>query len=237
MKFEEFAELDNAQKRSFYLSLGWHPFVMSLLDETELNEGYPKADGLRRVGELLLGDIIDSKPTEVFPVNGNSLGRATVSYSITFKWWDDSTRTYADVADVFNDGQYGNINDDFIVYALATASTRAEGRALRKALKLKICTAEEISDKVKVNNKASNTGLLSVDDSITENQIKFMNSRCKQLDVDIMKLVSSNGERHENIDKLTKKQGSTFIDTLNRATRGETKMPQEVLGYQENWRN
>ena len=64
-----------------------------------------------------------------------------------------------------------------------------------------------------------------------------MNSRCKQLDVDIMKLVSSNGERHENIDKLTKKQGSTFIDTLNRATRGETKMPQEVLGYQENWRN
>lgn len=98
-------------------------------------------------------------------------------------------------------------------------------------------TAEEISDKVKVNNKASNTGSLSVDDSITENQIKFMNSRCKQLDVDIMKLVSSNGERHENIDKLTKKQGSTFIDTLNRATRGETKMPQEVLGYQENWRN
>ena len=87
MKFEEFAELDNAQKRSFYLSLSWHPFVMSLLDETELNEGYPKADGLRRVGELLLGDIIDSKPIEVFPVNGNSLGRATVSYSITFKWW------------------------------------------------------------------------------------------------------------------------------------------------------
>jgi hypothetical protein len=85
MKFEEFTELDNAQKRSFYLSLDWHPFVMSLLDETELNEGYPKADGLRRVGELLLGDIIDSKPTEVFPVNGNSLGRATVSYSITFK--------------------------------------------------------------------------------------------------------------------------------------------------------
>ena len=233
MTFEEFVELDNEQKRAFYLSLHWHPFVMSLLDETELNEGYPKADGLRRVGELLLGDIIDSKPTEVFPVNGNSLGRATVSYSITFKWWDDSTRTYADVADVFNDGQYGNIDDNFIVYALATASTRAEGRALRKALKLKVCTAEEISDKVKV--KVS--GSISVDDAITQNQIKFMNTRCKQLDVDVMRLVNSNGERYDRIERLTKKQASTLIEMLNSAGRGESEIPKEVLGYQENWRN
>ena len=235
MTFEEFVELDDAQKRTFYLSLEWHPFVMALLDDTELHEGYPKVDGLRRVGELLLGDIIDSKPIEVFPVNGNSLGRATVSYSITFRWWDTSERTYADVADVFNDGQHGNINDDFIVYALATAATRAEGRALRKALKLKICTAEEISDKAKVVNRTLTSGF--VDDSITDNQIKFMNTRCRKLDVDVMKLVNSNGERYEKIERLTKKQASTFIEMLNSANRGETQMPQEVLGYQENWRN
>ena len=235
MTFEEFAELDNEQKRAFYLSLEWHPFVMSLLDETELNEGYPKADGLRRVGELLLGDIIDSKPTQVFPVNGNGIGRATVSYSITFRWWDGSERTYADVADVFNDGQSGNIDDNFIVFALATASTRAEGRALRKALKLKVCTAEEISDKLKVKVKA--TGNISVDDSITENQIKFMNAKCKQLNVDVMRLVNSNGERHDRIERLTKKQASTIIEMLNSASRQESQIPQEVLGYQENWRN
>ena len=44
MTFEEFVELDDAQKRTFYLSLEWHPFVMSLLDDTELHEGYPKVD-------------------------------------------------------------------------------------------------------------------------------------------------------------------------------------------------
>ena len=35
MTFEEFVELDATQKRTFYLSLEWHPFVMALLDDTE----------------------------------------------------------------------------------------------------------------------------------------------------------------------------------------------------------
>ena len=147
MDLETFEKSEAMLKRRFYLSGEWHNFVMMQLDKSEMIDGLPKVNGLRRVAELLLWDIIDSKPTEVFPVQGNSLGRASVLYSITFRWWDESERTYADVADAFNDGQNWNIDDDFIVYALATASTRAEGRALRKALKLKTCTAEEIGPK------------------------------------------------------------------------------------------
>ena len=94
MKLEDFEKMTSEEKRKFYLSLDWHPFVMSLLDSTELNEGFPKADGLRRVGELLLGDIIDSKPLEVIPVNGNGAGSATVSYSVTFSWWDGIEQRY-----------------------------------------------------------------------------------------------------------------------------------------------
>ena len=88
---------------------------------------------------------------------------------------------------------------------------------------------------MKVANRTLTSGF--VDDSITDNQIKFMNTRCRKLDVDVMKLVNSNGERYEKIERLTKKQASTFIEMLNSANRGETQMPQEVLGYQENWRN
>lgn len=226
MKFEEFQELSVEEKKTFYLSLEWHEFVMSLLDESELNDGYPKADGLRRVSELLLGDIIDSKPTEIFPVSGNGIGRATVGYSVTFRWWDDSTRTYADVADVFD----GNINDDFIIYALATAATRAEGRALRKALKLKICTAEELSDKVKkVQTKPTES-------SVTENQISFLNNRCKSMNIDVMKLINSSEERYHSVEQLSKKKCSVFIEKINRFYRKEEEVPQDIVGFQENWR-
>ena len=231
MKLEEFEVMTSAEKRSFYLSLDWHPFVMSLLDPTELNEGFPKADGLRRVGELLLGDIVDSKPLEVIPVNGNGVGRATVSYSVTFKWWDDSTRTYADAADCFE----GNINDEFIVFSLATAVTRAEGRALRKALKLKVCTAEEISDKVKVKPKTSSNG--GNDTSITEPQIKFMNAKCKALNINVMELLNSGDERYEKVEQVAKKKCSEFITLLGEFGSGDKDIPETIVNYQENWRN
>ena len=238
MTFEEFLELDNNEKKMFYLSIDWHNFVISILDESEMFDGYPKADGLRRISELLLGDILESKPTEIFPVNGNSLGRATVAYSIKFKWWDNSERTYSDVADVFNDGQYGNINDEFISFALATASTRAEGRALRKALKLKICTAEEISDKVKTANKPKQTSNneIKVDSVISEKQIMFLNKICKQLNVNVLNLINSNGRRYERIDTITKKEASKYIDLLQCMNRGEKQVSPELIGYEENWR-
>jgi len=231
MKFEDFEMMTSEEKRKFYLSLDWHPFVMSLLDSTELNEGFPKADGLRRVGELLLGDIIDSKPLEVIPVNGNGAGRATVSYSVTFSWWDGTVRTYADAADCFE----GNINEEFIVFSLATAVTRAEGRALRKALKLKVCTAEEISDKVKVRPKTRSSG--GNDTSVTEPQIKFMNAKCKALNINVMELLNSGDERFEKVEQVAKKKCSEFITLLGEFGSGAKEIPETLLNYEESWRN
>lgn len=230
MTLEEFLKLDHAKKKEFYLSLEWHDFVMSLLDETEQVKGYPKADGLRRVSEILLGDIINSEPTEVVPVNGNALGRATVCYAITFMWWDDTMRTYSDVADVFQ----GNVDDEFLPFALATAATRAEGRALRKALKLKKCTIEELTQETKpVKVKASST---FSSDLATENQIQFLRTRCKSLDIDVIKFINSSDERYERIDVMTKKKCSEFLDLVNEYYRKDKEIPEEIIGYQENWR-
>lgn len=232
MKLEEFEVMTVEEKRKFYLSLDWHPFVMSLLDETEIVEGFPKADGLRRVGEMLLGDIIYSTPTEVVPVNGNGVGRATVTYAVTFKWWDGTERTYADSADCFE----GNINEEFIVFSLATAVTRAEGRALRKALKLKVCTAEEISDKAKITPHKGNATPTN-DSMVTEPQIKFMNAKCKALNINVMELLNSGDERYSSVEQVSKKQCSAFITLLGEYGSGQKDIPESIVNYQENWRN
>ena len=67
-----------------YLSPEWDAYVMSQFEPNELIDGYPNVAGLRRVAELLLGPILESGPSQVFPVVGNGAGRATVVYAVTF---------------------------------------------------------------------------------------------------------------------------------------------------------
>lgn len=111
-------------------SIEWNDYVMSKFDEAELFDGMPLAAGLRRVAELLLGTIVYSGPTQVFPPKDDgSHGRATVVWKIEFA----NGVCFSDVADCWE----GNTDDAFCAFAVATAATRAEARALRKALRLK----------------------------------------------------------------------------------------------------
>jgi len=67
------------------LSPEWTEYVKTLFDESELVEGNPLVHGLRRVSEQVLGEIIFSGPTQVFPVQSESgVGRATVVFTVRF---------------------------------------------------------------------------------------------------------------------------------------------------------
>ena len=106
----------------------WNDYVMSLFADSELIEGNPLVHGLRRVSELVIGRVMYSGPTQVFPATRDDHhGRATVVFTVEF----ENGMRFSEVADCWE----GNTDDMFCAYAVATASTRAEGRALRKALK------------------------------------------------------------------------------------------------------
>ena len=108
----------------------WNDYVLGLFADNELFDGRPTCAGLRRVSELVLGQIVSSKPTQIFPPSsGDEVGRSTVVWEVVFG--DGSV--FSDVADSWE----GNTDDMFCVFNTATAATRAEGRALRKALRLR----------------------------------------------------------------------------------------------------
>ena len=95
----------------------WNEYVMSKFTPKELYDGNPLVNGLRRVAELVIGPIVYSGPTQVFPPQRDDHhGRATVVFTVEF----DNGMKYSEVADCWE----GNTDDMFCAYAIATESTK-----------------------------------------------------------------------------------------------------------------
>lgn len=210
-----------------YLSPEWHDYVMSLFTSNELVEGNPTVAGLRRVAELVLGPIDFSGPTQVFPVDGNGPGRSTVLYMVKFCGWMNSIseRTYTEVADVWT----GNTDSTYVAYAPAMAATRAEGRCLRKALKLRAVSAEELTTQDTAKAVAEGST-----DMITTDQINFIDTKCKKLNLNVDKLIVKYGD-FGGIYDVNKETGARIIKDLTSWTNKKELIESELLGY-ENWR-
>jgi len=215
------------QTRPDYLSPEWDSYVMEQFAPNELMDGHPNAAGLRRVAELLLGPIIESGPTQVFPSEGNGPTRATVVFSITFDWGDSGkTRKYSEVADVW----HGNTDAIFTAYAVATASTRAEGRALRKALKLRKCAAEELT-----KNDVAKIVAEETVEKISNEQISFIDSKCKKLDINVVAFINSGEKQYRSIYDVTRDTAAKMIKKLTELTNDKTKIDESIKFYTD-WR-
>jgi hypothetical protein len=218
------------------LSSEWHDYAMTLFEESELVDGHPLVAGLRRVAELAIGPIVFSGPTQVFPVQRDDHhGRATVVFTVKFS----NGQTYSEVADSWE----GNTDDMFCAYAVAIASTRAEARALRKALKIKGVAAEELTkkDTAKIvrdisKQKVSSDGDFDEQGRMSDAQIKFIDIKCKQLNINGQLLFKEVFSVDSN-KKVSKKVASDIIDKLNDYQRDKNSIPEAIVGYQEEWRN
>lgn len=217
------------------LSPEWHEYAMNLFHDSEMVDGHPLVAGLRRVAELVLGTIVFSGPTQVFPVQREDHhGRATVVFTVRFA----NGIEYSEVADSWE----GNTDDMFCAFAVAIASTRAEARALRKALKIKGVAAEELTkkDTAKIvrdisSTKTSSEGEYNDQSRMSDAQLNFIDVKCKQLNIDGQKLFKQFGV--DSGKKVSKKVASDIIDALNDYQRDKNLIPKDIVGYQQEWRN
>jgi len=227
------------ESRPHHSDPSWNDFVMSHFEEGELFEGRPTAYGLRRVAEILMGDIVYSGVEKVFEPqasDGDQM-RSTVIWKIVFK----DGQTYVDVADCW----MGNTDDTFLVFSTATAATRAEGRALRKALRLKTVAAEEVTKKdtrkeaeklIRSSQATSTTqGEYKGGDMMTDKQKNFIKVKMGQVDVNPIKFLKDVMRIDPN-KVITKGQASDIIEALNKAQANKLDIS-NVTGYEDNWRN
>lgn len=230
-------EKDAKKNQPTYGSELWHEYVMTQFRDDELMEGAPTCDGCRRVIENVLGLILSSQITHVTPPSTQNNGTATVGVKIQVHVTNEShplcgTQIVCeDIADVNRD----NCDAPYHKYATATASSRAEGRALRKLLRLRnITTAEEVSEKAEISDGECEW---SIDEPISDSQINVIDMICKRVDMNVMDFVNSGKKTYENIEMVTKSVAQRMIQELNKIQRKAKPKPDSVGKYVINWRN
>ena len=111
--------------------------------------------------------------------------------------------------------------DLFIFYPVATACTRAEGRVLRKALKLKCLAAEEVTRKnLKVAAKELRTTEPVTGEApkiISDKQMNLIQSRCDAMNIDIIKFINlESNKKYVNLDQaMEKRSGLSMNEASN----------------------
>jgi len=215
------------------LSPEWNDYVLQLFTDKELIDGNPLTAGLRRVAEMLIGEIISSKPVDVQRIEtGDPIGKTTVTYEVQFlvKSGDrEYVKTYADVSDVWA----GNTDDLFAVHAPATASTKAEGRALRKALKLRVVAAEELCKKDVSQYLSQQSSQL--EERIKPEQVKYVDINCKKLDIDVIKFINSGEKVYNSVYEVKRDTAAKMIEMINKIKRGDQKLNEDIKGYKQDW--
>jgi hypothetical protein len=205
----------------------WTDYVISHFANSELRDGMPTCDGLRRVFRLLVGDIM-SVNMQVIKAPTIQDPSATVGCQMTYrKLCKKCTGTFQ-ISDVF-DVNPENTPWPYNKAPVASAATKAEARVLRKSLGLnKIYASEEIQEGLDAIQSISDS--VSDDNKpIADNAKTAIMTMSQRLGIDVAKLLSTmEFEEDKVIDQLSYKESHQVISKLNVFTRGLDNGGEEV---------
>ena len=175
----------------------WQKDILALLDKDEFIENYPSTDGLARVAGLIFGEF----QVNVEVVKSPSVGdrSATVRVDI-LRVGGERFSSAADVSEI-------NTKRPYCLHPVATAETKAYGRALKKMLGIKVHTHEEMLDDETSYEK------------LTEQQVRAVENVAKKLNVNLDSFLAEHAgvslDAFKSGSGLTKEHGMKLLDKLN----------------------
>lgn len=213
----------------------WTDHVLSLLSDDEKISGNPTTDGLRRIFEIALNCRIISSTSQVVQTpDPSNEKRATVCHSITYRLdphQPDTEGFNIITVDGSADVYWGNCDKIFRNHPVAVAETRAEGRALRRALRLKkVVAAEELAESIEDNVD----GLTST--KISSNQINFIDVIAQRLNINVIKLLETLDITYDTIYNIKHENAVIAVQKLNFYQQNMADIPDSLIGYQESWK-
>lgn len=207
-------------KAPLMTSADWSPYCMTLFVPGETDgDGNPKVHGLRRVAELLIGQIISTDVTVVQAPNPENEYSACVTCRIEFSNREGTTSYFSGAADA----NPINVEPAFARYATAMAETRAKARAFREALRLKCVAAEELTSLPVVERPTRNAN------PIEAYQVNGLLKSCRDMAIDPMKYINSGGSNYGSVDEMSKESGTKALKLLNKYFQDQSQIPEEIL--------
>jgi hypothetical protein len=212
----------------------WTDYVLSLLSDDEKIMGNPTTDGLRRIFENALDCVVVEATSNVIQTPDiSNEKRATVTHTLRYvlKNYDTNSqdlknRVVSGSADVY----WGNCDKIYRNHPVAVAETRAEGRALRRALKLrKVVAAEELAKDIEDHPDHDTVT------KITNNQLNFMDVLAKRLDVNMSKLLEKLALSSTNIYNISYSDAVDIVTKLTQYQQ-QNNVSEDILGYESNWK-
>jgi hypothetical protein len=204
---------------------GWHDYVMGFFHKDELVDGNPTVDGMRRVCELLVGRICTIKSTVLQCPSPENERRATVQTYICLEERNGVFRDYDGSADAYG----GNTDGVYSRYPVALAETRAEGRALKRALRLrKVISAEEVG-----SNKNEEMFTEEALQPINDTQKTFIGMLCNKdrLNLNVEKVVRHILPKIKNPAEIRYGEAKEVIMKLDELQRNPQDIPDELRGF------
>jgi len=215
----------NEDKRPQEYDPEWSEYLLDQLSDSELINGAPTVDGLRRITEKCFGEIIESKSDIVETPTSQNNQRCTIRHTLTINKYGSGQSISVDgCVDVL----YHKTPYPFKDHLVATADTRAEGKALRRALKIRVVTAEELQNEDEAE-------ALSADELINDQQVLALNQLCKRLDISVVPFVTAE-YKVKKINELRNLEGRLLISKLSDLQRTPKDIPKPCVGYDDNWK-
>jgi len=228
----DFEEDDKKDSNEVYregpspLSESWHEFVMAKFRDYELQEGCPTVEGLRRLTETLIGEIITNK-CKVIQAPSKTNPCATVETSIRLIKDTGELHEYSDVADA----SYINTPPPYNKHLSSTAASRAEGKVLRKLLKLRNTT---ISYEEKIDNDTMIKD--ETPEFMNDQQVQMINILSSKLDVNVKTFLNKHFPLESATELVPYSIAQSAIQKLDEFQRDKDSITEEIKGYQSNWR-
>jgi len=202
---EDFSDVD-------YTHVRWSDKLIAFLTPEEKVGDYPTLEGLRRLVEVFIGEILTLETDIIGTPNENNGMTTTLKVSATIQKKEDGQVV------VFNgaaDAGKHNLDKVYGRFPTAVAESRAEARCYRRILRLKTISAEEVVKEY-----------VDTSDNITTSQINLIELLCSRLNINKNALLTKYNCDFDTIHKLTSVEGQELCRILN--SYQVTDIPEEL---------
>jgi hypothetical protein len=202
--------------------------MMALLRPEEMFNGKPRAVGLRRISQIILGPIVK---TDV-QIPKCELNHAVVIYSVTYSTMNGLITS----TDAAESSDY-NTSEFFMAFPVASTTTKASGRAFKSAIGLDVMTAEEMApedknpaQKVQESRRTEKVAGDDIVDKgpISEQQKRAITKLCKMQGLDLAKFINLGKGKYASLDDVPKKSAVGMMELLNRYNNEPTDIPESI---------